>query len=344
VLSFVVISGGVRPDSVGRLLASLPQRTAVATETLIVGRHDGPLPAGVRLIPAPDLANLGAICAMRNLGIDASSGDPVILLDDDIEFTPGWYSASAPAIASRRFDVAGCRCITGTGRRWYDWCWGSRRDPSCPPRLLDYGEASPNAYISGCFMMVQRHVFATVRFDEGRGYYQRDDIDFCHRAADAGFVLGSVPEATVIHHLEAGGRSSGPASGSAAFGEGIALLRLDRYADAIGRFRAAAAEGARARYHEAVCLMELGQRAEAEAALAAVVAEFEGKPLDDERRRLHYSAIYRLAVLHEQRGRLDQAHRLYAAALAGFPEHRAAGEGHRRTAPTIHVGAFTRKA
>jgi hypothetical protein len=332
VISFVILSGGVRPRSVARLLASLADTGAAPREILIVGRHDGPLPDGVRLIPAPDLADRGAICEMRNRGIDASSGDPVILLDDDIEFTPEWYRTVAPAIASGRFDVAGCRCVTGTHRRWYDWNWASRRDPLCPPRLLDYGETSPDAYISGCFMMIRRRVFAAVRFDEGRVYCQRDDVDFCHRVVDAGFTLGVIPDATVIHHLEAEGRSVDPASGSAAFAEGIALLRLDRHADALERFqRAAASEGVRARYHEGVCLMELGRHGEAAATLADVVADADGAALDGERRRIHYSALYRLAVLREREGRVHEAHQLYAGALRGFPEHRAAAEGHRRT-------------
>jgi glycosyltransferase involved in cell wall biosynthesis len=333
VLSFVIISGGVRPHSVARLLASLPRVDSVMREILIVGRYDGSLPAGLRLVPALDLANRAAICAMRNLGIDATSGDPVILLDDDIEFTPEWYSASTPAIESRRFDVAGCRCVTATGRRWCDWSWASRSDPSCPPRLLEYAETSPNAYVSGCFMMIQRRVFRTVRFDERRMNHERDDVDFCHRAVDAGFTLGIVPEATVIHHLEADGRSaSDPASGSSPFAAGIALLRLERHAEAIERFRqAAASEGIRARYHEGVCLMELDRHHEAAAVLKGVVAD--AVSTDDlEGRRLHYSALYRLGVLSEREGRFHEAHRFYDATLIGFPEHRAAGEGSRRTA------------
>jgi hypothetical protein len=334
VLSFVIISGGSRRHSVVRLLASLARAEVPAPEILIVGRHDGTVPEGVRVLAAPDLADRAAICAMRNRGIDATSGDPVILLDDDIEFTPGWYAAMAPAIASGRFDVAGCRCVTPAGRRWYDWSWASRDDPSSPPRLLEYADSSPNAYISGCFMMVRRRVFSTVRFDEGRLNHQRDDVDFCHRAVDAGFTLGTVPEATVIHHLEPAGRSaSDPSSGSAAFAEGIALLRLDRHAEAIERFRQAlASEGVRARYHEGVCLMELGRADEAVAVLTEVVDAGEDIPLDDERRRIHFGALYRLGVLQEQRGRTDEAHKLYAATLAGFPEHRAAGEGRTRTA------------
>ncbi len=338
-MSFVIISGGVRPRSVARLLGSLP-RAGDDVEIVIVGRHGGPLPEGVRLVPAPDLADRAAVCAMRNGGIDATSGDPVVLLDDDIEFTPGWYSASAPAIASRRFDIAGCRCVTATGRRWYDWSWASRLDPACPPRLLDYADTSPNAYISGCFTMVQRRVFATVRFDEHRLNHERDDVDFCHRAIDAGFTLGVIPQATVIHHLEAEGRSaSDPASGSTVFAQGIALLRVDRHTEALERFRqAAASEGARARYHEGVCLMELGRPGEAADAFIEVLAAGRDAHLVDDRRRIHYSACYRLAVIREKEGGAREAHQLYAAALSGFPEHQAAGEGLRRTDPLTGPG------
>jgi hypothetical protein len=44
VLSFVVISGGFRPASVARLLASLPQAAIVDREIVIVGRQDSPAP------------------------------------------------------------------------------------------------------------------------------------------------------------------------------------------------------------------------------------------------------------------------------------------------------------
>ena len=333
--AFVIISGGARPASIARLLSSLATAGCPpSSEVLIVGRFDGPIPPGVRMLAASDLATEAAICAMRNQGIDATSGDPVVLLDDDVEFTPGWWAAMAASGATERFDIAGCRCLTPAGRRWYDWAWASREDPVCPPRLLDYKETSANAYVSGCFMMIRRRVLGAVRFDEQRMNHERDDVDFCHRAIDAGFTIGIIPAATVIHHLDPAGRSaSDPASGSEAFAEGITLLRLDRHAEAIERFRMAApTEGSRARYHEGVCLMELGRREEAKAAFAEVVVPGPGASGRSELRRIHYSAMYRLGVLCELEGREAEAHALYAGALAGFPEHHAAAEGLRRTA------------
>lgn len=329
--AFVIISGGARPASLRRLVRSvvslsqgIPRRRII-----VVGAHDGDLQDGVTYIPREDLARRAAICQMRNIGVDASEGDPVILLDDDVEFPPDWYEKIKERL-SRPFDLLTCRVLLPTGERWYDWSWGSRRDPLCPPRMLDYAEKSENVYISGCMMIIARRVFEKVRFDETLANHQRDDVDFCHRAADAGFGIDIFTGSYVIHHLEPAGRSEAdPASGTADFSRAVYLYRLGRLAEALEIFDALGeSDRVKAPYHGALCLIGLGRGAEAEKRLNIAV---ENADLTDmEQRRIYYRAHYRLGALLEGEGRLGEAAASYRGALAGMPEHHEAAMGLRR--------------
>ncbi|MBF0171547.1 MAG: glycosyltransferase, partial [Nitrospinae bacterium] len=270
--AFVIISGGARPASLARLVTSLREQEGLVEPEIVIVGVAAPLPDGARLVPLPDEARRAAICRMRNAGIDATCGDPVILLDDDMEFTHGWWAAFAPRLGTA--DILGCRVVTPAGARWYDWSWASRADPACPPRMMGYDETGPDAYLSGCFMAIKRAVFTRVRFDETRMNHQKDDVDFCHRAADAGFTLDVVPEATAVHHLDPSGRSaSDPAAGPEAYAQGIHLFRLGRYDAALPLLERgeSPADPAPARYHRGLALAALGRRDEADLLLQETV-------------------------------------------------------------------------
>ena len=231
-ISFIIVSGGHRPESLQRLFDSIELQSVPDCEIIVVGRNNGPAPAGAVYIDRPDLADSAAICSMRNLGLDAARHDTVILLDDDVEFTDGWFNAIRPRLCTG-YDMAGCRVITPAGERWYDWAWASRTDVTCPTRLADYDEVNNHIYIGGCFMMIRRHVFDEVRFDERLLNHQRDDVDYCRRVWEAGFKLTIFSEATVVHHLDPAGRNeSDPASGPKLYSFAINLFRRGQWAEA----------------------------------------------------------------------------------------------------------------
>lgn len=322
-ISFIVISGGERPASIARLFESIEKQAIPDYEIIVVGRYDGPLPGKARLVNQPDLAEKAAICAMRNMGLDAAAGDPAILLDDDVELADGWYEAVKDGLASD-FDVASCRVVTPAGDRWYDWAWASRQDPSCPTRNLDYGDTNPNVYVSGCFMAIRRKVFKKTRFNENLMNHQRDDVEFCHRVWDEGFAVSHFPEAAAIHHLDPAGRSySDPASGSRQYSLGIDLLRKKLFREAFDRFEAAAAtEGPGARYHAALCLKELEAFDQAIARFEAVIAETKdvaGK--DPAHKRLHYTSWFHIGDMLQLSGQTRRAAECYRKVVDGFPEH-----------------------
>lgn len=336
-VSFIIISGGQRPKSIRRLLSSIVSQNIPEYQIVIVGKHDGALPDGALYIKTPDLAESGAICKMRNIGIKASKGDPVVLLDDDVEFSDGWYGKIKRRLDGE-FDIASCAVLTPTGERWYDWAWASREDLNCPTRKADYAETGGNMYIGGCFMMIRRHVFNKVKFNENLMNRQRDDIEFCHRAWDAGFSLSIFPEAHVTHHLDPAGRSEDdPASGSDKFTEGIYSFRMGRFSEALKVFSSLKeGEAVRSRYYYALCLIKLNRKEEAVEELKYVIKI--ANVNDIEERRLLHTACFHIGSCMEEKGLNKEASEYYIKTLDGYKEHLEAGKGLDRVRSSVRWG------
>lgn len=330
-ISFIVISGGKRPTAIARLFDSVTAQSIADYEIIMVGEHAGPSPANCVYIKRPELASVAAICKMRNIGLDAAKGDPAILLDDDIELSTTWYRDIRGHLASG-FDVAGHSVTLPNGKRWYDWNVASRTDPLMPTLMIPYAHTGRDVYISGCLMIVSRHVFEKVRFNENLLNHQRDDVEFCHRVWDAGFTIQFFEKPSAIHYLEPSGRSqSDPASGSALLSEGIHLYRMEQYSEAVRLFESVILSGAdsvKAVYHKGLCLMNMGDTQGAQDAFKRVVQT--AGMSDKDTRRLYFTACFHLGAIYEATGKNDEARKMYETALTGMPEHRNSAEGIKR--------------
>jgi GT2 family glycosyltransferase len=88
-LSCVIITMGTRPAELERAIASTAAMRAQGVQLVVVGNGAGlpPVPPEVTTVLLPE--NRG-VAGGRNAGLDASSGDVVMFLDDDAWFTdPG---------------------------------------------------------------------------------------------------------------------------------------------------------------------------------------------------------------------------------------------------------------
>lgn len=329
-ISFVIISGGARVESMGRLFRSIEKQGVSGAQTVIIGDVKGLRHQTAIFINEPELARTAAICRMRNLGVEKSNGSVVVLLDDDIELADGWYESIKNRLGASSWDIAGCRVTGPSGGRWYDWSWASRQDPLCPPRMIEYGQTSQNLYISGCLMIIRRHVFDKVRFSENLYNHQRDDVDFCHRAIDAGFRFECWPEAVAVHHLEPAGRSEAdPGAGSVGFAQAVYMFRKGAYTDAFQLFQKLP-QSAKVSYHRSLTLKKLGKLNEAAKQFEKLLKAL--KVNDPNERRLYYSANFHLADIREKEGKPEEARRYYNETLFGFPEHHEAALGLLRVA------------
>ncbi len=200
--SFTTITGGYRDDLLEQLFDSIHRMNIPHYEIIVTGNYRER--EGIRYIPAPELAANAEVCKMRNMGCKAARYDKILVLDDDVEFTPDWYEKIKNFTD---FDMTGCRGIDPDGNRWYDYNWADRRNVLAPTKMIPYDVYNDGVYISGFFQMFKAYVWERVKYDEGRRNYQHDDVDFCHRVIDAGFRISVFPEATVIHHVDTRGRA-----------------------------------------------------------------------------------------------------------------------------------------
>jgi glycosyltransferase involved in cell wall biosynthesis len=136
--------------------------------------------------------------AARNVGLDASRGDPICLIDDDSLAPPGWLSAMVAAAA--RNPWAGC--LGGAVRPQFDrspprTCGGHELPGAC----LDEGPLERVVdEVWGCNMALRRDVLGDDgpgRFRQGMPYAQ--EWEWQQRLQRSGGTIVYVPAAWLWH-------------------------------------------------------------------------------------------------------------------------------------------------
>ncbi len=229
--SIVIVSWNVG-DLLCACLRSLPAAAGsdLATEVIVVDNAstDG-TPARVRAeFPTVRLLaetrNHG-YARGNNLGIAAARGRTVLLLNPDTEMRPGAlihllaYLDAHPACglvgprllnadgssqsSRRRFPTPGTALIESTPLQAHF--------PDCPPLRRYYVRdrsddvAQEVDWVTGACMLARRRALAAVGgFDPGYFMYS-EELDLCRRLQRAGWRIGYMPDAVVVHH---GGQSS----------------------------------------------------------------------------------------------------------------------------------------
>lgn len=152
---------------------------------------DGPQIAsnlGARVLNLPGLK----IGALRNRGVQASSGDWLAFLDADIEVPPEWLSVLLDLHAQGRGDVFALDCDTPQQAPWFARAWQRRTLRAGQPTVHSMQWLpTPN-------LLMQRHWF-----DQVGGFSDvlrtGEDKDFSLRLAQAGARLLAVRTPVVLH-------------------------------------------------------------------------------------------------------------------------------------------------
>jgi N-acetylglucosaminyl-diphospho-decaprenol L-rhamnosyltransferase len=218
-VSAVVVSHGHRAELRRSLPALVPQVDEVVVVVNLPG--SGPEDAlGARVIeneqPVSFAANL-------NRGAAATSGELVLVANPDAVAEPGAVAVLRSFMEQHpSCGIAGPQMLDPDGawqpsRRSFPTLGGTivRRTPLrrvFPPRerqrahyLLDERPAEPVEadWMLGGFLLVRRAAFDDLGgFDEGFRMYG-EEIDFCYRAAKAGWERWYVPAAVVRHRWDA---------------------------------------------------------------------------------------------------------------------------------------------
>ena len=215
----VVIPTMNRPEPLRRTLESLRDADPRPAEAFVIDSsqegaaretveafRDGPVPL-TYIHTEPSLTR------QRNIGIDETSGDVVVFLDDDVRLpsdlfaklerayadptvvgATGWVTepqpirAGGPASLLRRFAVDGSRKHAGRFTRY-----------GYPRYVVAEDTVDEVEFMPGCFMSARRQLAAQVRFDENLGAYAlAEDEDFSYRLSQRGRLL-YLHDVVVVH-------------------------------------------------------------------------------------------------------------------------------------------------
>ena len=164
----------------------------------------------VKLVALPE--NRG-FTGGNNAGIAASTGQIVILLNNDTEVKPDWIAELVAAFA--RHPEAGCaasKMLLFSQRDTFHTAGDFYRVDGLPGNRgvwqQDVGQYDNEEYVFGACggaLAVRRVVLDTIGLLDDDFFFSAEDVDFAWRAQLAGFKCVYVPTAVVYHHLAATG-------------------------------------------------------------------------------------------------------------------------------------------
>ncbi len=227
----IVIPTRGRPDYLEVALASIAPQAASAGVELLVVDDAGPAPErqasverfGARYVAHP--APLGLNHA-RNTAVNASSGELIVFVDDDVEVTPGWLDALLQA-ADDHPDVA---VFTGPMRpRLEGPAPHSCGRDSSPVTSLDLGASDTDApFAWGTNMTIRRKALERIGpFDVTLVPGEGDEQEWQERLKATGEGRVLYVGAAAVHHRRVGADARLRALVRAAYARGRAARRFD---------------------------------------------------------------------------------------------------------------------
>lgn len=189
---FGIITDGKRLPHLLRQIDSIKALNVPDYEIVVAG-NTTILPPEVRPIPMHGHAERGQLGAMRNALCRSSDADIFIITDDDMLFHPGFIEELEKV---EDWEVLCTRMLNPDGTRNWDWCTKGGPRGHC---LIEYWETDPFIYVSGGRMVMKAEVFDKVQWDEARGFYQEEDIDFSKKLKEAGISIKMNKKMTITH-------------------------------------------------------------------------------------------------------------------------------------------------
>jgi O-antigen biosynthesis protein len=170
----------------------------------------GPIPSTAEIEPEPF-----NFSRQVNRGIARASGELVLLLNNDIEVLDGdWLREMVCCFDYSGTGIVGARLVYPNGRLQHagvivglgglagHWFGGQRQSYPGPMARLHVRQSL--TAVTGACMLISRECIAAVGgFDEKDFGVAYNDIDFCLRAAAAGYRVVWTPFATLVHHESA---------------------------------------------------------------------------------------------------------------------------------------------
>jgi GT2 family glycosyltransferase len=167
--------------------------------------------------------------AGNNIGINASAGEYVLLLNSDTEVTAGAIQTVLERLAMNTHAGAATAklmlpngtldpaCHRGFPHPWAAFTYFSRLEKLFPHSRLfaqyhagsqDLNQEHEVDAISGAFFMIKREVIERVGLLDEAFFMYGEDLDFAYRIYIAGYSILFIPSVTVLHKKKQSGRAS----------------------------------------------------------------------------------------------------------------------------------------
>jgi len=218
-ISFIIITGGKKPDHVKRLLASIKKQGIKNCESIVVG-DTGNLPIDlfslglssprsnvIKTIEKKQAAQKGELGVMRNAGCRQARFDNIVILDDDLLLTHEWYSNLLKF--KEEYDILTCQVrVPDGGRYWDHACYQS---PKHGHITLEADQQDDYLYMSGgCSWLMKKHVFEKIQYDSSEIYNMsnlkdysegkhNEDTYFAQRCRHSGFKIKHNHKSVAFH-------------------------------------------------------------------------------------------------------------------------------------------------
>jgi GT2 family glycosyltransferase len=220
--SFVICTRN-RPDDLLRCLTSVVEQSVLPAQAVIVDASDRADEERIRALLVAGGVDLQYLrtapgrTRQLNIGVRASSGDPILFIDDDVELDPRFHEMILEAFEQGGQEVGGVqgRIIddvrpSALGTAFRAFFLLSRHTKDGAATLLPSGYYTSPAFptkiqeaqaLRLCGLAYRRRVFDEFDFDEslGReGYALKEDVDFSYRVSRR-FKLLVTPHASFRH-------------------------------------------------------------------------------------------------------------------------------------------------
>ena len=187
----------------------------------------------------------------RNLGIAASSGELIALVDDDAVPNPNWLRQLVPAFRNPKVGAAGGVTYDRSGCRYqavYSWASTTGFAFTTPERTVieDLDPSRAFAYPIGTNCMLRRSAVLEVGGFDEEIEYCHDETDLVRRLGSAGYAFVPVASGPVIHEAAPSHvRNDGPPANRFpivknwmyfALKHGLPATSSDTVVDSIGSF------------------------------------------------------------------------------------------------------------
>ena len=222
--SAFIIATRNRPDHLLTTVKTLVAQTVLPDEFVIVDSSETtPTRAEIERLckdegltleyihPAPR-----GLTVQRNVGIDATKGDPVFFIDDDVMMAPDVHEVILQEFSRWGPELGGVRATPARPPNppWFSILWrklfgiggwwpeasGRMRGGFFVEGVSDSAGVRKIEYFNGWFMSYRRAIVERQRFDERlSGYAFKEDIDYSYRVIRNGYVLLQTPKARVDH-------------------------------------------------------------------------------------------------------------------------------------------------